>query len=65
MLSDKMQPMVERRMLGGGTVIHVYRIPDGLKKKQPIAGIRVDWGTLERSIHQSDLIFLLQRTMFS
>ena len=48
MLSDKMQPMVERRMLGGGTVIHVYRIPDGLKKKQPIAGIRVDWGTLER-----------------
>lgn len=49
LLNERLTPITERRLLGAGTVIHEYRLADGAKKRQPIAGIRVDWGTMEKS----------------
>ena len=49
LLNAQLKPLTERRLLGAGTVIHEYRLADGAKKRQPVAGIRVDWGTMERS----------------
>ncbi|KAL7076777.1 hypothetical protein ACQ4LE_004006 [Meloidogyne hapla] len=48
LLTEKIPPLIERRLVGGGTVIRAYRLKDGQKKKQPIAGIRVDWGKMDR-----------------
>lgn len=53
MLTERIPRVIERRLIGGGTVIREYRISEGQKKKQPVAGIHVDWGQLEKLVKYS------------
>uniref|UniRef100_A0A915MFK9 Translation initiation factor IF-2 n=1 Tax=Meloidogyne javanica TaxID=6303 RepID=A0A915MFK9_MELJA len=48
LLTQKITPIIERRLVGSGTVIRAYKLKDGQKKKQPVAGIKVDWGKMDR-----------------
>ncbi|KAL3091657.1 hypothetical protein niasHT_024239 [Heterodera trifolii] len=48
LLTERIPAVTERRLVAEGTVLAEYRIPDGLQKKQPVAGLRVDWGKMER-----------------
>uniref|UniRef100_A0A914HSJ8 Tr-type G domain-containing protein n=1 Tax=Globodera rostochiensis TaxID=31243 RepID=A0A914HSJ8_GLORO len=48
LLSDHLPIVKERQLVAEGTVLTEYRIMDGLKKKQPVAGLRVDWGRMEK-----------------
>uniref|UniRef100_A0A915LPQ0 Tr-type G domain-containing protein n=1 Tax=Meloidogyne javanica TaxID=6303 RepID=A0A915LPQ0_MELJA len=47
LLTQKIPPIIERRLVGAGTVIRAYKLKDGQKKKQPVAGIKVDWGKMD------------------
>jgi hypothetical protein len=47
-LSERIKPEVEKHHLGEGTVLVEYRLSEGMKKRQPIAGIRVDSGIMDK-----------------
>uniref|UniRef100_A0A183CA66 Tr-type G domain-containing protein n=1 Tax=Globodera pallida TaxID=36090 RepID=A0A183CA66_GLOPA len=48
LLAEHIPIVKERQLVAEGTVLTEYRIMDGLKKKQPVAGLRVDWGRMEK-----------------
>lgn len=47
-ISSKLSPIVERKLVGEGHVLKQFMIPDGIKKKQPVAGVLVDSGVFDK-----------------
>uniref|UniRef100_A0AC35UHR8 Tr-type G domain-containing protein n=1 Tax=Rhabditophanes sp. KR3021 TaxID=114890 RepID=A0AC35UHR8_9BILA len=48
-LSSKLEPLKELNLVGEGHIIKEFMISDRDKKKQPIAGTLVDWGTFDKN----------------